>query len=117
MRFLEHAASSGFDLFAPDAIYYEVADALRRYELRSDYSSMGDGIGNLSDLDLITTSAKELLVPAVEIARRYTISIYDAFYLALSQHLAMPLVTVDKRLINAAVGKPFQVVFAGDFVT
>lgn len=75
---------------------------------------MGDDIGNLSDLDLITTAAKELLMPAVEIARQYTISIYDAFYLALSQSLAVPLVTVDKRLVNATVGKPFHVVFAGD---
>jgi predicted nucleic acid-binding protein len=117
MRFLEHAASSGFDLCAPDAIYYEVAGALRRHELRSDYSSMGDDIGNLSDLDVVTTSDKELLIPAVEIARQHTIGIYDAFYLALSQRLAVPLVTVDKRLVNAVVGKPFQVIFAGDLVT
>ena len=116
MRFLEHAATSGFDLCAPDAIYYEVAGALRRHDLRSGYVNIGDDIGNLIDLDLVTTSAKELLVPAVEIARQYTIGIYDAFYLALSQRLAVPMVTVDKRLVKAVFGKPFQVIFAGDFV-
>jgi predicted nucleic acid-binding protein len=111
---LEHAAESNIELYAPDAIYYEVAGALRRYEIRENYVGMGEDISNLSDLDLITTATRELLLPAVEIARRYVIGIYDSFYLALSNRLSVPLITVDKRLVNAVENKPFEVIYARD---
>jgi predicted nucleic acid-binding protein len=34
--------------------------------------------------------------------------------LALSQQLAAPLITVDRRLVNAAIGKPFAVMHVQD---
>jgi predicted nucleic acid-binding protein len=114
LAFLERIAERSEDLYAPDAIYYEVAGALRRYEIREGYAGMGEDVANLSDLDLITTPARELLLPAVEYARNYVIGMYDCFYLALSNRLGLPLTTVDNRLVKAVENKPFQVVFIRD---
>jgi predicted nucleic acid-binding protein len=114
LKFLESVAAKRINLYAPDVIYYEVVGALRKHELRGDYASMGEDIALLSDLDLVTTSAKELLLPTAQIGRQHAIGIYDAFYLALSIRLSLPLMTVDRRLINATAGKPFQVTFVAD---
>lgn len=117
MRFLEKAAEEVWELHAPDALYYEVAGALSRYERRSDYATMEEDIADLSDLDLQTVPARELLLPAVEIARTHQISMYDSFYLALSKQLELTLVTVDGRLVRAVEGKPFRVVHVRDVGT
>ena len=74
---------------------------------------MLEDVTNLSDLDLITTSARDLLLPAVEISRTHVIGIYDSFYLALSERLRLPLATVDAKLANAVAHKPFNVIYVG----
>jgi predicted nucleic acid-binding protein len=116
MTFLEHAARTGAELCAPDAIYYEIAGALRRAEIRIGYRTIGEDVASLSDLDLITTPARELLLTAVNISRQHEIGIYDSFYLALSNQLGFPVITVDERLARAAENKPFDVVIARNFV-
>jgi predicted nucleic acid-binding protein len=100
---------------SPDTIYYEVAGALRRYEINNGYSSMGEDIADFSELDLQTVTARELLLSAVEISRTYVIGVYDAFYLALSKRLDVPIVTVDSRLVGAVAGKRFQVRHIRDY--
>lgn len=110
IRFLEQTASDLDELHAPDMIYYEVAGALRKYELKdAGYTQFGEDVANLFDLDIVITLAKDLLLPAVEIARAHMLSVYDSFYLALAQQLGATLVTVDQRLVNGAANKPFQV--------
>ena len=107
-------AAAERDLYAPDAVYYEVAGALSRHERRSDYATMQEDVANLGELDLQTTPTRELLLLAVEIALAHQISMYDSFYLALSRQLGLPVVTVDSRLVRAVEGKPFRVIHARD---
>jgi predicted nucleic acid-binding protein len=115
MEFLDYAVEQKMTLHAPDTIYYEVAGALRRYEINNGYSSMGEDIADFSELDLQTVTARELLLSAVEISRTYVIGVYDAFYLALSKRLDVPIVTVDSRLVGAVAGKRFQVRHIRDY--
>lgn len=114
LSLLEQASLQRLTLHAPDALYYEVASALRRHELRSDYPSIEEDIADLFDLDIAITPSKSLLFDAVEIARSYQLSIYDAFYLALAQRLQGELVTADRRLVNGVLNKPFRVVHVAD---
>ncbi|MEO6060920.1 MAG: type II toxin-antitoxin system VapC family toxin, partial [Thermoflexales bacterium] len=98
---LESVIGHGGVSHAPGVIYYKVAGALRRYEMRAGYATMRDDIATLEDLALTTVPARELLLPAVEIAHRHAIGMSDAFYVALSERLRIPLITVDRRLVAA----------------
>ncbi|MCX7011743.1 MAG: type II toxin-antitoxin system VapC family toxin, partial [Candidatus Sumerlaeota bacterium] len=51
----------------------------------------------------------DLAEDALDIALRYGVSGYDAFYAALSRRVDAPLVTADGKLIRALAGKPFRV--------
>ena len=102
------------ELHAPDVIYYEVAGALRKHELRASYATLSEDIATLDDLALTTVPARTLLLPAVDIARRHAIGIYDAFYLALSERLRIPLITADRRLVAACANKGLNAIHVGD---
>ena len=57
---------------------YAVAGALRKYELKdAGYTQFGADITNLFDLDIVITPAKDLLLPAVEIARGHMLSVKE----------------------------------------
>ena len=116
LAFLEQAASNRIGLYAPDIIYNEVAAALRKHEVRTDYKSLGEDVSLLADLNLNTTPARELLFLAVDIAQTHQQSVYDSFYLALSNRLGFLMVTVDRRLVNGVKGKPFQVTHLEDLI-
>jgi predicted nucleic acid-binding protein len=103
-------------IYAPDAVYYEVAAALRKHEMRSEYSGFRQDIGLLADLDLRIIAAREVLMPAAEIAYRYRCSVYDAFYLAVAERHGVPLVTADRRLVNGMANSSIRVIHLSDFV-
>lgn len=113
---LESIIGQGGELHAPDVIYYEVAGALRKHELRSGYATLSDDIATLADFALTTAPARALLLPAVEIVRRHAIGMYDAFYVALSERLHIPLMTADRRLVAACANKGYSVIHVEDAV-
>jgi len=48
----------------------------------------------------------------VELARRYRLTFYDAAYLELAQREAVPLATLDKELVTAALAEGVPLVLA-----
>ncbi len=90
------------ELLAPQHLYVEVANALRRGQLSARLTR-----------DVATLAHEELLnlpialMPYPPIAHRVwelrgSVSSYDAAYVALAERLDADLVTLDRRLMRAA---------------
>jgi predicted nucleic acid-binding protein len=96
---------TGNQLWAPDALYYETAAALRAHMLRGGYQTWRADMLRLQHMHIETVPSHDLLIAAVDVSTRYMISVYDSFYIALAQQLSCPLITVDQRLIGAVQGR------------
>ena len=85
-------------LTAPDLLIYEVANALN-YNPKVSEDDLAARVQDLIeyDIDLIPPSS-EYSSRIVRKAREFSISVYDASYVALSDMIATNLVTADKRL-------------------
>jgi predicted nucleic acid-binding protein len=96
-------------IHVPDAFYYEVAAALRKYAVSAGYPNLQRDVARLEDLYLNITPTVVLLMSAAQISTNYGLSIYDALYLALALEVGAPLITADDRLLRSVQGKPFDV--------
>jgi predicted nucleic acid-binding protein len=66
-------------------------------------------LADLLALRLQRLSVTSLTADALRIATGHGITAYDACYVAASEHLGVPLVTADTRLVNRLAGTPFAV--------
>ncbi len=93
---------------APDLIVPEVANALWKIA-RTGAVSPEQAEQALRDLpDAVETTSTVALAPrAFAIARALKHPAYDCFYLALSEALQAPFVTLDHKLFNRTRGTPW----------
>jgi predicted nucleic acid-binding protein len=92
---------SGAELAAPSLVTFEVANIIRRHELAGLVSSDQAAQAHADLLDLaIEQWPYEVLADRVW-QLRSNLSSYDASYVALAELLAVPLVTLDKRIGRA----------------
>ncbi|BAU13343.1 hypothetical protein LEP3755_38820 [Leptolyngbya sp. NIES-3755] len=106
------------DFFVPDLFYVECANALWKY-VRANLYPAEQVKSDLADLKVLrfqTTSTKELTTEAISIALDYGITAYDACYAALSQQVSAPLLTLDRRLVNALSTSKIDVQLFTNFV-
>jgi predicted nucleic acid-binding protein len=86
----------------PDLSVYEVGNALKH---NKNFSA--EEVKNIMDrlmdmgLDIIEV-AKDLIRRAVDIAYEEDITVYDAIFISIADHLMIPLVTADDRQYTAA---------------
>lgn len=100
----ERLVTDGHELVAPELLLLEVANALHR-KLR-DHAVLADDLlpamdrmrRSLLDLRPVSDSIRR----AVELALVMDHPVYDCLYLALSEQLRAPLVTADRRFLDAA---------------
>jgi predicted nucleic acid-binding protein len=92
-------------LAAPDLLIYEVANALH-YNPKVSEEQLTGRVQDLFDYDLdLVPPSNEYVTRAVKAARRLSISIYDASYIALSEIISTNLVTADKKLYEKTSAK------------
>jgi len=89
------------ELFAPDVMTLEVANALRKLSLaRLVARDIADGlVAQLPELAIATVGSAALLAGAW--ALRHNMTVFDASYATLARDLSCPLVTTDAKLARA----------------
>ena len=91
-------------LTAPDILIYEVANALN-YNPKVSDDDLGARVQDLLDYDLdLVPPSFEYSARTVRTARKLSISVYEASYVALSDMIATNLVTADRRLRDKLSG-------------
>jgi predicted nucleic acid-binding protein len=108
----EQVASAG-RLHAPHVLDLEVASAFRGRLRAGELSARRAGValGDLRELPIERYPATELLERIWQLRDRMTP--YDAAYVSLAEALALPLVTMDRRLSRAAPGGVEILAFEG----
>lgn len=94
-------------LLSPSIIYYEINNVLRSAVLKSPINTK-TLLGSLQDfyeLDLQVYQSTELLLETFRLATRFSISSYDAVYVALANSVGAPLYTADEKLVRAVSKK------------
>jgi len=104
-------------IFVPDLFYIESANVLWKYVRagRYDFTLARANLASLKEFTLSVVPTAELMEQSVNIALAHGISVYDASYVALSQQVLAPLLTLDRKLANALANAPFDVRLFTDF--
>ncbi len=100
-------------VLVPDLVAYELANVLR---FKTDLSTeqVCAGVQSLFDLGLDWIApSPAVMARAIEIARQYDTTVYDATFVALAERLEVKLVTADARLVERLASLPC-VRFLGD---
>jgi predicted nucleic acid-binding protein len=94
----------GVDGFAPDLIWPEVANALRREVVAQALrrSDAQHALQLLLGLPLRMQPTERVAAVALEAALALKLTVYDALYVVLADVLDATLVTADRRLAQAA---------------
>ena len=87
-------------LLAPELVIYEILN-ICRLKREIDLEKISRIIKELHDALIIVSIEKDLLSKAFEYSRKLNISFYDSIYVALSEKYDAPLITADKKLIEA----------------
>ena len=100
-------------LIVPTFLPYEVANVLR-YKPELSTADVELALQSLFDLGLEWAPASSALTQcAVNIARTYDTTVYDAVFAAVAESVGAIFVTADARLVQRLDGLPF-VAFLGD---
>ncbi len=99
------------EFFVPDLFYIESTNILWKYVRAGLYSvtDVPKDLADLKSLSLQVVATAELMESAFEIAHNHQISAYDGAYVALSNKVKAPLLTLDKKLINALSNTSYDI--------
>ena len=105
------------EIFIPDLFYIEITNIFWKYIRANLYTApqAQTDLTLLKAFPLRVVSTAELMVAAANIAIQYQISAYDASYVALSQEVNAPLLTLDNKLVKALATSPFNVLSFANF--
>lgn len=98
--FLAFSQSQSIELCAPALLFPEIASALARPSRNPAYAAqVVRGIRQMLKINVYTLDTA-LAAHAEAIAREYFIRGADAFYGALAERLQIPLITLDRELLE-----------------
>lgn len=89
----------------PAIWWYELRNVLEVNERRGriEAGQSDDFLRLLGQLPIVVV-LDDNEIDAVELARKFRLTVYDAAYLALAQSRQLPLVTLDRKLADSARG-------------
>jgi len=113
----DHLANPETEIFVPDLFYIECANSFWKYVRAGMYtvSEVQLDLSTLKTFPLRVVSTASLMEDAVSIALAHGISAYDASYVALSQQVNAPLLTLDAKLVRALGTTSYDVYSFNDF--
>lgn len=103
------AETEGATLLAPGCLRWEVGNAFSAIlkRKRMDFESASKG---LTIFEMIPIQEMEVsLVDALALCNRHEIYAYDAYYLQLAKRSSLPLLTLDRRMMEVAQKENIQV--------
>ena len=102
-------------LYVPELFFIECANVLWKYVQRYGYpkESAAEDVAALVRLPLVLVPNVALVEDALTIAMRTGCTAYDATYVALAQHLGLPLITADEALVRRFAGTGTDVLALG----
>lgn len=110
-RLFDHLIDPSAEFYVPDLFYIESANVLCKYVRAKLYTAeqIEADLTDLKALRFQVTPTQQLIVKAADLALKYGITAYDACYVALSEQVGAPLLTLDERLFNALAGSRLDV--------
>ena len=112
-----HLANPQSEIFVPDLLYVESANTLWKYVRagRYDVNVAQANLASLKALPFYVVSTADLMAEAITIGLAYGISAYDACYVALSEQVDAPLLTLDQKLVRALATASYAIHSFSDF--
>ncbi|KOR37362.1 twitching motility protein PilT [Planktothricoides sp. SR001] len=110
-QLFDHLENPSVEFFVPDLFYIECANVLWKYARAKLYTAeqLQADLSDLKALPFKVIYTKDLMTKAVQIGLDYGSTAYDGCYVALSQQVKAPLLTLDERLVNSLIGSSFDV--------
>jgi predicted nucleic acid-binding protein len=91
----------------PDLQIYEIANALR-YNKQLMQEDIVQAIESLFDMNIhIILPTRKVMLTAIQMAIQYTISVYDAYFIALAETFGFVFITADEKLYEKTKEKIF----------
>lgn len=88
------------DIIVPDLLLYEISNALK-HNPKFNEKDVKDAVESLINMGIrILIPSLDIFKKAIDIAFSYEITLYDAYYVALSDELKIPFITADKKLFD-----------------
>jgi predicted nucleic acid-binding protein len=85
-------------IIEPDFLLYEFVNVLRYNPVYTEEDVI-KAVNSLIETDIdIVLPTVELLETAINIAKRYDVTVYDAIYIALAKLISRTYITADKKL-------------------
>jgi len=105
LALLERHVVGDIRIIVPDLFLHEVGNALMLAVRRKGVPEAAalEALGALVDLHLPAVPIGPLATPALALGLRLGLSFYDAAYLAVAEGHGVPLVTVDRRLLQTGL--------------
>ena len=107
LQLLHQIEKGRLKVVVPELFYLEMANIAwkRVWKKGGDLESVTESLDRILDLRLIKYPDHELADAAFENAVWLNVTAYDGAYLALAEIYVSPLVTADKKLLEACRGK------------
>lgn len=99
------------EIYVPDLFYIEMTNIFWKYVRVGLYSAIEveTDLATLKEFPFRVVATAELMESAFEIAHNHQISAYDGAYVALSDKVKTPLLTLDKKLINGLSNTSYDI--------
>lgn len=99
-------------IYVPDLFFTECANVLWKYTVRRTYpvDTARDNLVGLIGMGLVRVPSIGLVARALDLACECAISAYDGCYSALAEHLVVPLITADDRLVGKLAAAAIEVI-------